>query len=242
LSDWKSVEVISDLFPNLISLSLNSNPLREINPAGGEGEKFKKLWMLNLNECQIEDWESIDNLRVYTNMRNLSVLRTPVGQQYNEKERRFEVIGRLPSIEYLKKSIINEEERTDAQRWMLRTYKYNPNKPFAYQSLQKEHGMLDALAVVNLKPKTNVEVEIMYTGIDSPTEWKVINVCQNIKQFRAKIGKEILIPPSKLRLIYTDREDGEPLFGSNELRGDSMALFTFKVKDGDLIEVIVKTN
>ena len=238
ITEWSSIESLSEIFPNLISLSLNTNPLSNIQPTPG-GSKFKYLQTLNLNESSINLWDSVENLSCYSELKNLSLLRVPVGESMVEKERRYSTIARLPSIENLNKSYVSEDERLDAERWLIREYNDKVERPLVYQSLLEKHGNLEPLVEVNLSPKKSAYLEFHYEGIDRACEKLVVNITMTTKQFRCWIGRSILVPPSKLRLFYIDIDMRE-YCGAVEMRWDSKILYTYGIKDGDQIDVVVK--
>ena len=239
LTQWSSIEVLGDLFPNLQSLLLNDNPVQEITPT--EATKFLNLQTLNLNKSQVNLWESVENLASYPQLVHLSLRHVPIGNDMNEKERRFAMIARLPLVKLLNKSVISEEERQDAERWLIREYSNKPYQPRIYQNLVAKHGMLKPLVEVNLAPKEEVSVEFHYEGIDRRSDVHKINIRQTTKQFRCWIGRTLLlVPPSKLRLFYTDSECVN-VYKSEEMRTDSKELYRygrFGIKDGDVIEVV----
>ena len=241
LTQWNAIEVLGDLFPNLQTLLLNDNPVREITPT--EATKFPNLQTLNLNKSQVNLWESVENLASYPQLVHLSLRHVPIGNDMNEKERRFAMIARLPSMQLLNKSVISEEERQDAERWLIREYSNKPNQPHIYQNLVAKHGMLKPLVEVNLAPKKEVSVEFQYEGIDRHSDIHKINTHQTTKQLRCWIGRTLLlVPPSKLRLFYTDTECVN-VYASEEMKIDSKELYRYGrygIKDGDLIEVVLK--
>lgn len=239
ISQWTSIEAISELFPNLTSLILNTNPICDVTPPGDA--KFQSLQTLNLNESGIKLWESVESLSSFPRLRNLSMQRVPVGETMMEKERRYAIIARLPLIEHLNKSYVYEEERLDAERWLIREFDAKPDKPLVYQSLLEKHGYLQPLVEVDLTPKRHANIEFEYEGIERERENLTINLMQTTKQLRSWVGKTILVPPSKLRLFYTDSDAAAAgCYGSEEMRYDSKMLHSYNMKDGDAIEVVVK--
>lgn len=237
LTQWTSIELIGEIFPNLVSLVLIANPLQDIVPT--KETTFQSLQTLNLNESQVNLWESVENLRCYPQLKSVSLLRVPIGNEMMQKERRFSTIARLPMLDFLNKSIISQEERIDAERWLLREYHGHPSPPFVYQKLLDKHGHVQPLPQVSLEPKKQVSIKFTYEGIDREDEILDVDLMQTTRQFRKWIGRRLLVPPSKLRLYYCDIEC-MGMFGAEELRMESKELYTFRMRDGDRIEVLVK--
>ena len=243
LAQWSSIECIGVLFPNLLSLILNSNPLRKISPKlcpnGGESLHFHSLETLNLNDTQLDEWESVEQLGCYPRLRNISTLRVSLGEKMTMKDRRYAAIARLPRLLYLNKSLVSEEERQDAERWLLREYQDHPSPPQAFIHLQEKHGHLQPLAQVSLEPVKVASLSFSYDGIERPDEVLDVDLMQTMRQFRRWIGQRILVPPSKLRIFYYDSEAAE-VYRVEELKFESKALYTYRMKNGDKIEVYVK--
>lgn len=236
LTEWKSVETLGELFPNLDTLTICSNPLSGVTPVG---EKFKNLRNLNLNKTMVSSWECVENLSTYPCLTELSLWHVPIGSDFEDKERRFAMIARLPMIQLLNKSTISETEREDAERWLIRKYKKEPQRPNIYTTLIKKHGNLQPLRDINLSPKKEVSLEFCYDGIERRTEIHKVNIEQTTKQFKTWIGRTLLnIPRSKLRLFYVDVEMA-PIYGSVEMKLGTRSLYMYNMKDGDHINIMV---
>ena len=240
LSQWFSVECIGALFPNLLSLILNSNPLQKILLSSStESSLFQVLESINLNDSQLDSWDEVERLGAYPRLSHVSLLRLPFCENMTMKESRFAAIARLPLMSYLNKSIISGEERQDAERWFLREYKDHSDPPDAYRRLLEKHGHLQPLVQVSLEAPRVAKMTFTYEGIERPDEVIEVDIMQTTRQFRRWIGRRILVPPSKLRVYYND-DEGSKIYGGEELRIDSKALYTYRMKDGDKIEVYVK--
>ena len=239
LTEWKSVETLGELFPNLDTLTICSNPLSGVTPVGG---KFKNLRNLNLNKTMVSSWECVENLSTYPRLTELSLWHVPIGRDFEDKERRFAVIARLPMIHLLNKSTISETEREDAERWLIRKYKKEPQRPNIYSTLIEKHGDLQPLQDIDLSysPEKEVSLEFYYDGIEKRTEIHKVNIAQTTKQFKTWIGRTLLnIPPPKLKLFYATVEMST-IFGREEMKPGTRPLYMYGMKDGDHINVVVK--
>jgi hypothetical protein len=164
--------------PRLELLSLGENPLTTI-PCSTGG--FYQLTSLNLNitkvyinlftlfswqhctrldfDFQIKDWNDLDRLRQYPNLKELRVKHCPLLEEYTAHERRMMVIARLPNVLILNGGDkIPDNEREDAERAYIRFHMDEEEKPKRYHELVAVHGRLDPLVNFDMQPSYHVKV------------------------------------------------------------------------------------
>ncbi len=236
ITEWQSVETVGKVFPNLETLLVSYNPLNNVTKSG---EYFSNLHCLNLNNTSINSWDSLESILTFPKLKSLSIWHAPIGDELNEKERRYAIISRLPFIEQLNKSSISETEREDSERWLVRQYKKKPKRPSVYEELSKKHGNLDPLPDIDLSPKTEISLELTYENIERRSEIHSVSTEQTTKQLRSWVGRSLLgISPSKVMLTYVDYEE-DRVYDTVTMTVNSKPLYYYKMKDGDKITIIV---
>ena len=140
----------------------------------------------------------------------------------------------MPALLRLNKSDISVTERENAERWLIRRYQDETEKPQIHQTLVDTHGLLDPLADINLSPSHEVTLQFL---IDH-TDWKIteterVDVRQTTGSLRLTWSRRLQVSTSKLRLFYIDPE----VDGNQVLWGSSRRLLDYKMKDGDQIHV-----
>ena len=90
----------------------------------------------------------------------------PLGQGMSERERRFSIIARMPGLLRLNKSDISVTERENAERWLIRRYQDETEKPQIHQTLVDTHGLLEPLADINLSPSHEVTLQFLIDHAD----------------------------------------------------------------------------
>lgn len=235
ISQWEEITKLSSAFPCLHKLVAGSLPLREIPEQNSE--VFPSLVSLYLNESSLSDWASVEHLVALRRLSDLSILNLPLSANLKERESRFAVIGRLPDLQSLNKSSITETEREDAERWLIRQFLDVASPPPIYHSLVAKHGVVDKLVDVNLKPKVTADIEFHF---QDTCEQKTINITQTLKEFKRWLSEHVVgVPPTELLVYHHDV--GAP-FGTDLLRYDSRALYSYGIKDGDKIIVELKQS
>ena len=77
------------------------------------------------------------------------------------------------------------------------------NQPMRYQELVDVHGQLDPLVNINMKPETQVKVEISHK--EEEVREEVISVYQTVQQFKALLHQWFDVPTQNMRLYYCDQ-------------------------------------
>ena len=214
-----------------------ANPLgdiREVHPV------FPSLCCLTLNSTKLSEWRSVEALATLPDIRDLSLLAVPLGQAMEEKERRFAVIVRMPSLSKLNKSEITPTERENAERWAIRHYRGKREQPSTYQQLVEIHGDLKPLVDLNFDPHPYDQATIQFDIEHS--EWKrsethTLDLHQTIGQLKRWLAKQLDVSQSTFRLHYEDSDIKGAALSTNELRSRGKKLHAYKMKDGDRIYV-----
>ena len=158
----------------------------------------------------------------------------PLGKEMGARERRFSFIARMPRVSKLNKSEISATERENAERWLIRHYRDQPERPEVYQALVDTHGLLEPLADLDLAPNREVTLQFLIDHADwKRTEVKRVDVQQTTRRLRQTWARRLNVSLSKLRLFYIDPD----VDLSQELWGNSRELQAYKMKDGDHIHV-----
>ena len=256
IGQWSEFEKLGRVFPNLQKLVASGNPLQRISDVGGGDRErvFERLECLNVNRSLVGDWRSIEALDAACgSLTSLSVMEAPLGAGLGEKERRFAVIARLPRLLQLNKSSVNEGEREDAERWLIRDVAATaaggggqgggacdpkttpPPLPRVYPALVERYGQLDPLVDVDLSPRKTVSLEVSFQG--NPSVIRDVDLDQSVSSLRKWVGKQFGRRPSSLRLHYHELERYQ---GPCELGYSNRKLHSYAMKDGDRLYVDLK--
>ena len=176
-------------------------------------------------------------------MRDLSLLRVPVGQRMKEKERRFAAIARLPLLERLNKSAVSETEREDAERWAVRRYSNRDQPPAVYLRLVEKHGQLQPLADVELRPHTQATLQFRFDGGEQEkVEVHTICLQQSTANLKRWVARRLGHAPSRLRLLFVSmaiRETCKGYYEHDIMERAGKPLYAYDMKDGDEVHVIL---
>ena len=237
LSQWCHLHTLGTVFPSLRHLMASSNPLTFVPPQD-KMAPFPHLSILNLNNTLIGSWDSVDHLSTLPSLTELNILNIPIGRNLDEKERRFEAIGRLPQLRLLNKSVISVEEREDAERWLVRKYREPSNHaPATCPTLLEKHGPLAPLVNISMAPACDVDLEFYFNG--QGPEVHRISLYRSTYDLKVWLSKMTKVAPSAMTLFYGDIET-IVVTGLEEMRYGSKALYTYRMKKGDHIYVEFK--
>ena len=115
---------------------------------------------INYLSFQIKEWNDLDKLRKYPNLKELRIKHCPLLEEYTAHERRMMLIARLPNVQILNGGDkIPDNEREDAERAFIRFYMDEEEKPKRYHELVEIHGRLDPLVNVDMEPTYHVKVK-----------------------------------------------------------------------------------
>ena len=158
ISQWVELERLGHTFPSLNTLVAISNPLREILEVG---QAFLSLRSFTLSSINLSDWSSVESLASLTDLSDLRMYGVPLGQEMSERERRFSVIARMPTLRWFNKSEISSMERENAECWLIRLYRDKTERPQVYQTLVDTHGLLQPLLDLDLSSHHKVSLQFL---------------------------------------------------------------------------------
>lgn len=195
-------------------------------------KQFPNLKVLNLNDTLLDSWETIDALKRFPGLTDVSLMGIPLLDQYSDQEKRQLLIARLPNIKKLNKTGVTECEREDAERFFIRHHMDDELPPSRYLELVDTYGVLDRLAEVNLKPKESAVIAFIFD--DQPLFKKEINLMQSTASLKKYLSEIIGLPPPGFKILYRDVDFS---FGLDEMKYGPKKLYTYNMRDGDEIHV-----
>ena len=233
IEEWSDVVRIGKIFPNLKSLILCENCIKEVK-VDTTAKMFEKLATLSLSQTEVDDWNSLDEMRKLPVLEDLRLVGIPLGRREEGSKARQLFISRLPNIKKLNGSNIDGNEREDAERFFIRYYMDSDDPPARYHELVGVHGELDRLAEVDMSVKEHVQVTVY---LDEEEHSKiVIDLSNSIRELKRIIGRKLRLAPKSFRMFHIDERI--PV----ELSPLSKHLYTCYIKDGDgiLVQSLLK--
>ncbi|XP_013411903.1 tubulin-specific chaperone cofactor E-like protein isoform X1 [Lingula anatina] len=228
LRDWGEICKLGRAFPNLCNLVMAESEMSLCDDLEIE-ESFPKVVSLNANKIGITSWEEIDRLNSFPALTDVRLQGVPLLEDMKEEQRRQFLIARLPRINRLNGSKIQEEERDKAERAFLRHFMDSEEKPERYMELEKTHGQLDPLADVNLGPPTHtVTVRVTYD-----TKVRMLSICldNSIVDLKNLIRKLFEIPKECGIALYYNNAEGTIPYRAREM-DPSKYVYTYLYEDG----------
>ncbi|KAF6726201.1 Tubulin-specific chaperone cofactor E-like protein [Oryzias melastigma] len=233
LQDWSEVRKFGQLYPSLSTLVLANNSVDSVSDSKKTLEDlFPNLRSINLNNSGLSTWTDIERLNFFPKLEEVKAKGIPLLQSYSTQERRSLLLAQLPSVMFLNGSMVSEGEREDAERFFIRFYQDCPAQELSdrYHILVSKYGQLAPLAEVDLRPRcttVNVRCGDRVETVDLRLEQTVGDLT---KQLRALLQ----LQTNGIRMIYVSQEMSS-VFGPEELKGNSRALHSYNIQDGDEI-------
>lgn len=228
IEDWNDVLRIGKIFPNLKSLILCENCIREVI-MDNQCDVFETLQTLSLSQTEVDEWDALDEMRKLPALEDLRLVGIPLARDEESSKIRQLCISRLPNVKKLNGSCIDKDEREDAERFFIRHYMDSDNPPARYHELIQIHGKVDRLAEVDMSIKDYAQVMIYF---DEEEFTKiVIDLSNTIQDLKRIIGKRIGLSPKSFRMFHYDQ------YLTVELKILSKHLCTCYIRDGDEIWV-----
>lgn len=231
IKQWDEIGKLGFAFPKLTALWMSDCPLENIFPSEIP-QQFPSLKCLSLNDTQLNSWEDIDALKEFPALTDVSLMGIPLLSEYSDPVRRQLLIARLPKIQKLNKTKVDEDERDDAERFFIRHHMDDDNPPSRYLELVQTHGVLDRLADVNLRPKESAMISFIFD--DQPLFKREINLMQTTTSLKRYLAESIGIPPPGFRMFYNDVDF---CHGLEKMVHGARQLYRYNMKDGDEIHV-----
>ena len=144
---------------------------------------------MSISDCPIKSWSTLEILGEITGLLNFSVSNLPVidspilfSDEYKaaevQKRKWYLIVAHMPNIEICNRTPIDEDLRTDAERFCIRYIKktireksenqerelnyFNFLGPSIYRKLLEKHGEVSDLAEINLKPENIFKISIEF--------------------------------------------------------------------------------
>ncbi|XP_076110268.1 tubulin-specific chaperone cofactor E-like protein isoform X1 [Mytilus galloprovincialis] len=152
IQDWTEMCRLGQCFPHLENLVAMESDLTSIMSDVDLKETFPCLKSLNLTKTKLATWEDIEVFREFPVLVDLRIKDLPFIQTLPEKERRQNIVSRLPNITKLNGSPVHEQEREEAERAYIRNFLDAESKPQRFYELKKIHGKVEHLADIDLAP------------------------------------------------------------------------------------------
>jgi len=161
LTNWEELDKLLIAFPSLQALSIADCNISQIPDNLDRAREWRKLCGLNINGWPIKEWPVIERLNQLPSLidlkcRNLEILNTI-------DEPRHHLIARLPKLQRLNGSEI--EEREHAEKAFLRFFMTNAHleRPPRFHELVQIHGEVMPVDVdVDLSPPSQAHVRVIY--------------------------------------------------------------------------------
>lgn len=161
LTNWEELDKLLIAFPSLEALSIADCNISQIPDNLDRAREWQKLCGLNINGWPIKEWPIIERLNQLPSLidlkcRNLEILSTI-------DEPRHHLIARLPKLQRLNGSEI--EEREHAEKAFLRFFMANSHleRPSRFHELVQIHGEIIPVDVdVDLSPPSQAHVRVVY--------------------------------------------------------------------------------
>ncbi|CCD65412.1 Tubulin-specific chaperone cofactor E-like protein [Caenorhabditis elegans] len=225
---WSSVMNVVKRFPNVCSVFVCENPLKDVTHC----KHFEQLpfWnFLNLAKTSIDSWDSLDQLNRMTSISDLRVPNIPLLDALTNEERLHLIIGRLHHLRVLNGSKISSEQREQSERFFIRYYQEQKEKPLQYKTLIDKHGNLEKLVTIDLTPKKEAVVKILCEEKEVNQEI-TISLEPTVLDFMKILDPKVGVKFTRMKLFLL-REDGRTDdFSSSDY---NMPLHYFKIEDGD---------
>uniref|UniRef100_A0A3B3CXT6 Tubulin folding cofactor E-like b n=1 Tax=Oryzias melastigma TaxID=30732 RepID=A0A3B3CXT6_ORYME len=207
LQDWSEVRKFGQLYPSLSTLVLANNSVDSVSDSKKTLEDlFPNLRSINLNNSGLSTWTDIERLNFFPKLEEVKAKGIPLLQSYSTQERRSLLLAQLPSVMFLNGSMVSEGEREDAERFFIRFYQDCP----AQELSDRYHILVSKVETVDLRLEQTVG--------------------DLTKQLRALLQ----LQTNGIRMIYVSQEMSS-VFGPEELKGNSRALHSYNIQDGDEI-------
>eukprot|EP01059_Diplonema_ambulator_P020029 TRINITY_DN3371_c0_g1_i3.p1 TRINITY_DN3371_c0_g1~~TRINITY_DN3371_c0_g1_i3.p1 ORF type:complete len:519 (+),score=181.75 TRINITY_DN3371_c0_g1_i3:584-2140(+) len=234
---WRAVAEGLSSLEGLTSLHLSGNPLRSVDMGVPRPNGLRRLY---LRRTEVRDWGSVDAIREM-GVEELSLSDTPLTKEQTEHERRCLVVARVPTLKTFNRGVVGRNERVDCERFFVRYYHGCDDPPAVWHDLVAVHGRLRPLAQIDMSPKLTANVMVKYIHIEEEVE-AVLNVRQTIGFMYSTLCKPFSLDPAKVVMTHVDPEVAGTPHERQVLRTRERQIHTYRIKDGDCIEVREKTE
>ncbi|XP_071957829.1 tubulin-specific chaperone cofactor E-like protein isoform X2 [Antedon mediterranea] len=224
LSTWQDLHALSQMIPNLQSLTIVENPIFSF---GDKPEMLlQELKCLNMSKTCLNNWNELEKLRKLPKLCDLRIKGIPLMDGLTESHRRQHTVARLPMIKTLNGSSVSETEREAAERAFLRFYLPREDKPARFSELHEVHKDIKPLVDVDLSPKNIVTCIITFEG---RKEMRKINVKMTVGELKKSLKEFVGLPLNEFRILHKDPVIAH---GAIPVMNPKKFLYSF-VHDGD---------
>lgn len=161
LTNWQELDKLLLAFPSLEALSIADCNISQIPDNLDRAREWRKLCGLNINGWPIKDWSVIERLNQLPSLSDLKCRNLEILNSIDEP--RHHLIARLPKLQKLNGSEI--EEREHAEKAFLRFFITNSHleRPSRFHELVQIHGEIIPVDVdVDLSPPSQASVKVIY--------------------------------------------------------------------------------
>ncbi|CAL8109764.1 unnamed protein product [Orchesella dallaii] len=233
ISSWEEISKLGDVFPSLEHLSLTSCPLVKIPQDGGS--KFKALTTLWLSNCLISDMVDVENLKYFPLLTDIRITGVPFLKDLPDETRRQQLIALLPTIQTLNRGQhITEDERETAERNFIRYYMDQSDPPNRYHELSKEHGEVQKLVEISLKPDRKIKLVIFLD--DKEAARITVDTTKTMRDLRAMLEPIVGIRAFKMDLYYWD-VGMDVNCGMEKMTFPNRKLYMYRMQNNDEIHI-----
>ncbi|CAO4385230.1 unnamed protein product [Caenorhabditis nigoni] len=229
---WSSVMNVVKRFPNVCSVFVCENPLKDVTHC----KQFDQLpfWnFLNLAKTSIDSWTSLDHLSKMTSITDLRIPNIPLLDSLTNEERLHLIIGRIHQLRVLNGSKITGEQREQSERFFIRYYQEQKEKPAQYKTLIDKHGNLEKLVSIDLTPKKDAIVKLVCEEKDVNKEI-TISLEPTILEFMKFLEPKVCVKYTRMKLFLFRTDGRSEDFTSSTY---NMPLHYFKIEDNDTFMV-----
>ncbi len=250
LQDWEEVCKLGVAFPNLDTLVISDNEIVnftntkqsfDANTPLATSESFKNLQQLIINKININEWETVDQLRDFPRLKHVRIQNIPLLEAYSDEEKYFFLVAHLEGPTSLNGSEISLIEKENCERKYIRYHIDRVNKPNRYYELENKHGKLNKLADINMEATKKVFVKIKY---NSKQICEYVDVRMTVGEFKKHLEKYVGCSSNRFRVFYTDIDLATVgAYGAcEELRHSNRCLHSFNIHDGDEFEIEMRSQ
>lgn len=162
LTSWQELDKLLIAFPSLEALSIADCSISQIPDNLDRAREWQKLCGLNINGWPIKEWPVVERLNQLPSLVDLKCRNLEVLQSIDEP--RHHLIARLPKLQRLNGSEI--EEREHAEKAFLRFFIANSHleRPSRFHELIQIHGEVTTTVDVDvdLSPPSQASVRVIH--------------------------------------------------------------------------------
>lgn len=232
LTNWEELDKLLIAFPSLEALSIAECNISQIPDNLDRAREWRKLCGLNINGWPIKEWPVIERLNQLPSLvdlkcRNLEILNTI-------DEPRHHLIARLPKLQRLNGSEI--EEREHAEKAFLRFFMANSHleRPSRFHELIQIHGEVGSVDIdVDLSPPSHAQIRVIYLNRSYFTDENDDDIFMS-EDFLTKLMDNVEPALDSMDLVDSNEPTNE-----NEGQGENKLVRLFKDEKQEVLGLTV---